>query len=128
MNNQIQNLIKVLGCTKEEAQEIIKADSQIDKGEKLFELTPEQEKASKKARMTGTKKPTVYNFDTKNKKKKENPEKQYLIEFLKEALVTKCENINVTNVEREITFEYAGTNYRLTLAVPRTKKDKNPAE
>ena len=121
MTAEIQKAMKNLGLTEQEAREMFEADRKIDKGEKLFELSPEQEKASKKARSTGTKKPTVYNFDTAKKKRKECPDKQHLMNLLAEALATECQNIEVTNKERELTFQFNGIGYRLTLAVPRVK-------
>lgn len=124
MNAEIQKAMKVLGLTEQEAREMLEADRKIDKGEKLFELSPEQEKASKKARSTGTKKPTVYNFDTTKKKHKECPDKQHLMNLLAEALSTECQNIEITNKERELTFQFNGTGYRLTLAVPRVKSSE----
>lgn len=124
MNAEVQKMMKILGCSEQEALEIVQADKAIDKGEKLFELTPEQEKAAKKARSTGTKKPTVYNFDTAKKKRKECPDKQHLMNLLAEALGTECQNIEVTNKERELTFSFNGTGYRLTLAVPRVKSSE----
>lgn len=124
MNAEVQKIMKALGLTEQEAKEMLEADRKIDKGEKLFELTPEQEKASKKARSTGTKKPTVYNFDTAKKKRKECPDKQHLVNLLVEALGAECQNIEVTNKERELTFEFNGIGYRLTLAVPRVKSSE----
>ncbi len=124
MNAEVQKIMKALGLTEQEAKEMLEADRKIDKGEKLFELTPEQEKASKKARSTGTKKPTVYNFDTAKKKRKECPDKQHLVNLLAEALGVECQNIEVTNKERELTFSFNGTGYRLTLAVPRVKSSE----
>lgn len=124
MNAEVQKIMKVLGLTEQEAKEMLEADRKIDKGEKLFELTPDQEKASKRARSTGTKKPTVYNFDTAKKKRKECPDKQHLVNLLAEALGTECQNIEVTNKERELTFQFNGTGYRLTLAVPRVKSSE----
>ena len=124
MNAEVQKIMKALGLTEQEAKEMLEADRKIDKGEKLFELTPEQEKASKKARSTGTKKPTVYNFDTAKKKRKECPDKQHLVNLLAEALGTECQKIEVTNKERELIFEFNGTGYRLTLAVPRVKSSE----
>ena len=121
MNAEIQKAMKNLGLTEQEAKELFEADRKIDRGEKLFELSPEQEKASKKARSTGTKKPTVYNFDTAKKKRKECPDKQHLVNLLAEALGTECQNIEITNKERELTFQFNGIGYRLTLAVPRVK-------
>ena len=119
--NEIERMMKALGCFEAEAREIVEADKAIDKGEKLFELSADQEKESKKARGTGTKKPTVYNFDTANKKRKECPDKQHLVNLLAEALGVECQKVEVTNKERELTFEFNGTGYRLTLAVPRVK-------
>ena len=124
MNAEVQKIMKALGLTEQEAKEMLEADRKIDKGEKLFELTPEQERASKKARSTGTKKPTVYNFDTAKKKRKECPDKQHLVNLLAEALGAECQNIEVTNKERELTFEFNGIGYRLTLAVPRVKSSE----
>jgi undecaprenyl pyrophosphate synthase len=116
--------MKILGLTEQEAREMLEADRKIDKGEKLFELSAEQEKNAKKARSTGTKKPTVYNFDTTKKKRKECPDKQHLMNLLAEALGAECQKIEVTNKERELTFEFNGTGYRLTLAVPRVKSSE----
>lgn len=122
--NEIQKLMKTLGCTKEEALEILEADKAIDKGEKLFELSPEQEKEAKKARGTGTKKPTVYNFDTTKRKRKENPDKQDLMKIFAEALKNVSNTVEMVNPERELTFNYNGVGYKLTLAVPRVKSSE----
>ena len=47
---QIESMRK-LGMTDEEIADLLECDKRIDKGEKLFELTPEQEKASKETRV-----------------------------------------------------------------------------
>ena len=124
MNAEIQKAMKVLGLSEQEAREMLEADRKIDKGEKLFELSAEQEKNAKKARSIGTKKPTVYNFDTAKKKRKECPDKQHLVNLLAEALGVECQKVEITNKERELTFEFNGTGYRLTLAVPRVKSSE----
>ena len=59
-------------CTEAEALDIIETDKRIDRGEKLFELTKEQEKAAKQARQA-PRAPTVYKFTQREKKAK--PEK-----------------------------------------------------
>ena len=71
-DEQIARIQKGLGCSYEEAVEVYNDDCRIDKGEKLFELTKEQEKASKKARGTGTKakQPTAYKFTQQPTRKK----------------------------------------------------------
>lgn len=124
MANTVENLMKVLGCSEEEAKQILADDKKIDRGEKLFELTPEQQKASKKARQTGTKKKTVYSFDTSKRKRKENPDKASLIEIFKKALESQeVTNIEIINPEREMTFEFNNVGYKIVLSVPRNKKE-----
>ena len=56
MTKEVEKLMKSLDITEQEALQLIEDDKRIDKGEKLFELTKEQQKASKDARATGTKK------------------------------------------------------------------------
>lgn len=124
MANTVENLMKVLGCSEEEAKQILEDDKKIDRGEKLFELTPEQQKASKKARQTGTKKKTVYSFDTSKRKRKENPDKASLIEIFKKALESQeATNIEIINPEREMTFDFNGVGYKIVLSVPRNRKE-----
>lgn len=124
MANTVENLMRVLGCSEEEAKQILADDKKIDRGEKLFELTPEQQKASKKARQTGTKKKTVYSFDTSKRKRKENPDKAFLIEIFKKALESQeATNIEVMNPEREMSFSFNDVGYKIVLSVPRNKKE-----
>ena len=118
MENQIEKLMSALHCTREEAIEVIEADKKIDKGEKLFELSPELEVGAKKARQAD-RKPTVYNFDTKDKKRKVDEDKAKLIAIIAESLEQVEIIPTVTNPEREMEFTYNGKKYRLTLACPR---------
>ena len=124
MANTIENLMKVLGCSEQEAKQILEDDKKIDRGEKLFELTPEQQKASKKARQTGTKKKTVYSFDTSKRKRKENPDKAFLLEIFKKALESQeATNIEIMTPEREMSFSFNDVRYKIVLSVPRNKKE-----
>ena len=68
MEKQIEKMMKKLDLTREEAIQLIEDDKRIDKGEKLFSLSKEQEKASKEARSTGTKQPTAYKFNKRERK------------------------------------------------------------
>ena len=52
MNKEIEKLMKTLDISEEEAREIIEADKEIDRGAKLFELTPEQKAVEKQMRKT----------------------------------------------------------------------------
>ena len=52
MNKEIKKLMETLDVSEEEAREIIKADKEIDRGAKLFELSDEQKKIEKQMRKT----------------------------------------------------------------------------
>ena len=123
---QIAKIQKGLQCSYEEAKQVYEDDCRIDKGEKLFELTKEQEKASKKARGTGTKtkQPTGYKFTTRERK--ENTTKTEIIaelaKFLAENSESACEMVEITNKERQIAFKIGENAFELTLVQKRKPK------
>lgn len=125
MDNETEKLIakhmNLLKISREEAIQLIEDDKRIDKGEKLFSLTPEQEKAAKKARSAGRKpKTTVYKFDTTKRKKPENKNKSDLISVITSALTEYgAENLELINPEREFTFTMDDTKYKIVLSLPR---------
>ena len=120
-NEIIERNMELLDISREEATQMLEDDRRIDKGEKLFTLTPEQEKTSKKARQADRKKKTtVYKFDTSKRKKPENKGKQAIITALTESVEKLgAENLDVTNNEREFFFELNGTKYKIVLSMPR---------
>lgn len=128
MDKKIQTLMENLGITESEALEVLDCDKRIDKGEKLFELSQEQEKASKKARSVA-RTPTVYNF-SKRERKSDN-DKRRIIEYLKNALVNEIHTsltdvdclaveVDVINPERELVFNYNGRKFKIVLSAPRS--------
>lgn len=120
--SQKEKLMRTLGCTEEEALDIIASDKAIDQGKRVeFDLDLEREKMAKKMANAGTKKPTVYKFDTKDKKRKENPTKGGIIQYLYECLAD-YENVVITNKERQIAFSVNDNDYELTLVQKRAKK------
>ena len=121
MDEAVKKIMGILGCTEQEAQDVIATDKKIDKGEKLFPLKPKEEKASKKARRA----PTVYNFDTSKRKKVENLVKRDLIQQLHcflNGLNEVITNIQVVNPERIISFNVQGDTYEFTLVQKRKPK------
>lgn len=109
---------RLLGLSRDEAIQLIEDDKRIDRGEKLFELDPELAKGAKKARQA-QRKPTAYQFNTREKKPK--PEKVKICTALQNGLRTLGVNdFTVTNEEREFTFTHNGTKYKVTLACPRS--------
>ena len=127
---QKERIMRVLDVSAEEADEILKADKAIDRGERVpFDLSPEQEKIAKKFANVDTKKrkkPTVYNLDAKGKARKENPTKASIIaelaKFLTENSENACEMVEITNKERQIAFKIGENAYELTLVQKRKPK------
>ena len=123
--------MKKLGLSDEEIKELIAADAAIDKGEKMpFDLTEEQAKEAKKYTKAGTKKaPTVYKLDNAEGKRsrKENPTKAAIIaeiaKFLEENSENACENVEITNKERQIAFKIGENCYEFTLVQKRKPKN-----
>ena len=112
---QFEALLK-LGMTEAEAREVLEADKRIDKGEDLFPLNEEQKTTEKKMRQAD-RKPTVYNFN--KRERKPNEPKRELIAILREALEAVSNEIEITNPERQIDFVYGGNKYRIVLSAPR---------
>ena len=122
MEERIAKLMKSLGCSREEALQVIEDDKRIDKGEKLFELSAEQKKVAKESCATGTKKRNVYKFDSAKSKKKD-AEKEEFIAKLHEIVAQFTENCEIANANREITFNLGENEYSLVLT-KHTKKKK----
>ena len=119
------------GFSPEEIEDIIKSDEAIDKGERVyFDLDPEKEKEAKKFAKAGTRKaPTVYKLDNADGKRsrKENPTKAGIIaeiaKFLAENSENACENVEITNKERQIAFKIGENCYEFTLVQKRKPKN-----
>lgn len=122
MNEQIQKMMKNLNLTEQEARELLADDAKVDRGQKMsFDLTPEQEKNAKKARATGTKKPTAYKFE--NRKRKENPEKRDILKAVFELAEDCWDGAELVNPERQVDFHLNGNHYSLTLTCHRPPKE-----
>lgn len=118
------NRLTKSGMSIKEATELALYDYAIEHDEKTeFDLTPEQEKASKEMRSTGTRKTTTYNF--KKRERKPNETKRKIIEFLFKVInaETLFENATISNIERQIDFSVNEKSYSLTLTEHRPKKE-----
>lgn len=123
MNAQVEKLMKALGISEEEALQLIEDDKAVDRmkdREVTSDLTLEQKRAVKSATKVGTKKPTVYKFDTQKKPRKENIGKKTLVSALRETIEKMgATDIDVTNPERELAFAVDGVKYKVVLSCPR---------
>ena len=120
---KIVNLMQSLDISRNDAIEIIEADAEIDKGAKLFELTPEQKAIEKKMRKT-------VKVVAPNGKK---AQRELKIDDNREKLLTSIiglfnEKFSIENIERpprttnKIRFQFCGDTFTVTIAKERKKK------
>lgn len=109
-----------LGMTEAEAVETVLYDDEVEHGRPTkFDLTPEQEKVAKKYTAVGTKKRTNYTFT--KRERKPNEAKRELIKILRQALA-EMDNVKVSNIERQIDFDFEGEQFSVTLTQHRKPK------
>lgn len=109
------------GCSLKDA-ECAWWDAQIDKGNPTpYDLTPEQEKESRKAnRPRATKSVDAYGKERK-RERKPNEDKRLLIDCLRDALQD-FDDCEVVNPERQVDFTLNGVHYSVTLTAHRKPK------
>lgn len=121
MEQQIKQLMELLDCSEEQAKQVINDDKAVDKmtvSECESDLTKEQKASAKKARQ-GDRKPTVYDFSTRERKA--DTDKGKLIELLASAInLATDQEPTITNAERQIDFEFNGRRFRVVLSAPRS--------
>jgi hypothetical protein len=121
--SQVENLMKALGVSKEEALQIIADDNDIDQGKpKDFDLTKEQEKNAKHYRQTHQKKKSGKPV---KRERKPNVYKADLIAYLTECLqdYNDADFVQISNKEREIVFKNSqNVEFSVTLVQHRAKK------
>jgi hypothetical protein len=122
-----EEIMKALGVSEQEALEIIEFDKAVDRGERTqYDLDPEKEKEAKKmANVKNHRTTGVYNLN--KRERKANPTKASIIaeiaQFLAENSENACENVNITNKERQIAFRIGENDYELTLVQKRKPKN-----
>lgn len=126
--DQIARIQKSLGCSEEEAREIYSYDCEVDKssGGLEYDLTAEQNKVAQQFTKTGTRKtPTAYKFT--KRERKPNETKGMIIDafckFLSENSAFCAENVTILNKERQISFDFEGEKYEITLVQKRKPKN-----
>ena len=118
---QVEKYMRLLKCTKEEAEEMVACDKAIDRGERVyFDLDPQAEKQAKKYANTGTRKTSGEKTERKHK---ENPTKATIISEIAQFLTENgYEMVNITNKERQIAFKVGENDYEFTLVQKRKPK------
>lgn len=111
--------MRILEISEEEAIEVLKADEEIDKGAKHFELTADQKKAEKK--MRGVARAVNAYGKEVTRERTADIDKRELISALAELMENYSDNavVDVTNPEREINFTKNGRKFKIVLSAPR---------
>ena len=120
--SQKEKLMRILGCTEAEAEDIIASDKAIDKGERVyFDLDPETEKQAKKMINVETHKKSA---EKTVRTRKENPTKATVISEISAFLTENgYESVEITNKERQIAFKVGADSFELTLVQKRKPKN-----
>lgn len=113
---QVEKLMKSLDLTEAEAIQLMEDDKKIDKGEKMFDLPPELEQASKKARQVSKAPETK---ERKPREKKVDDVKKDLIAEMVLGVQRVGGSVEIVNDEREFLFTYNDKKYKVVMSCPR---------
>ena len=124
---KVEEIMRLLDCTEEEAIDVIETDKIIDKGGRTqYDLPIEQEKEALKIGAVKDRMAKDKSTNMRGKVRAENPTKSGIIsnlaEFLTEMSNFECENVKITNKERQIAFKCGENDYELTLVQKRKPK------
>lgn len=117
---RVASLMKTLGCSREEAIEVIREDEEIDgmtMKELNADLTAEQKKAMKEATKVGTRKRT----ETKRERKVDETKKRLLNGF-RIFLEGLGASVKPLETEAEMHFSFEGAEYTVKLIKHRPPK------
>lgn len=125
---QVAKLMKTLGCTREEAIDIIQADSDIDHGKRVsFDLSVEDEKRAKKYANCDTHKRVKKTVERKPDEEKEAIVAE-IAEFFDKKSGFPTENVEIINKNRQIRFSIGENWYEITLVKKNLNKFKPKGE
>lgn len=123
-DQRVLELMKTLGISREEAEDLVRYDDDVEDGKKTkYDLTPEQQ-----ANVTAMNRKVEHQKGKGNRsQRKPNEVKESIIkelaEFLREdAQGQLYEEVTITNANRMITFVVNGKSYDLTLIEKRVPK------
>lgn len=124
-DKQAVQIMKALGCSYEEACQIIKDDEAIEKGEKLFEQTAEQKKATKQMASAGGGK----HKEKTKRERKVDEDKQTIIGVIHDGLERDLVDWGlitnlITKNESELILTYNENEYTVKLIKHRKSKEE----
>ena len=125
---KVEEIMRLLDCTEEEAIDVIETDKIIDKGGRTkYDLPIEKEKEIRKIYAVKERVAKDKENNKRGKVRAENTTKSKVIaeitEYLKENCGFACENVRITNKERQIAFSIGENDYEFTLVQKRKPKN-----
>lgn len=119
-DKEIENLMKVLNISKENAIQTWLEDNDYEANEEVEKLTKQAKDNKITATIHGAQKVRAKREVTR----KEDPDKENLIAWMAQFLQdnVSVENLQITNVGKLIEFDYLGNSYKLDLVKRRPKK------
>ena len=123
---------KKLGYSDEQIEEMLEDDKAVDRNEPLpWDMSKEEHKKAMKYanadehKKAEKKSPTVYNWNTEGKAKKENVTKVELVsalaKFLADTAELGCENVAITNKQGKVEFTVGENTFTFSLTQHRKK-------
>lgn len=121
---KVEEIMRLLDCTEEEALDVIETDKIIDKGGRTkYDLPIEKEKEALKISAVKDRMAKDKSTNMRGKVRAENPTKAQIVADLADFLTENGkENVKITNKERQIAFSVGETNFELTLVQKRAPK------
>lgn len=120
-NERIDFLVDKLGCSIEEAKQIIADDYAIDHNEKLFELTTEQKKVAKEMTRVDSEKQKQKNQGvSKSRTKKTDDEKMLLVNAILNSLDGMVSDVKAVHEGREYTCIFNNRKFKISISCPRS--------
>ena len=116
----IQRVMASLKVSEAKAVEILKADEAIDDGEKLFEQTAEQKKATKQMASAGGGK----HKEKAKRERKVDADKHDLMDCIEKALHDSFKTYTGRLGDAEITFDFKDSKYTIKLIKHRKSKEE----
>jgi Fic family protein len=125
--------MRKLKYSDEQVEEMLEDDKAVDRNEPLpWDMSKEDHKKAMKyanadehKKPVEKKSPTVYNWDTTDKPKKQNITKEALVsalaEFLRSNTELACENVEITNKQGKISFKVGENDFSFSLTQHRKK-------
>lgn len=120
-NEKIDVLVDKLGCSIEEAKQIIADDYAIDHNEKLFELTDEQKKVAKEMTRVDSEKQKKKNQGvSKSRVKKIDDDKLLLVDAILKSIEEMVTDVKTVHEGREYTCQFNDKKFKISISQPRS--------